>query len=64
MKTEIKLWWIRNFKVINKAEALRIGLNPYGNIFGSKSYNLKCLSIWIDSKNREYRVNEYIIYDI
>lgn len=52
-----------NFKnVLTKKEAIDLGLKPSENFKGrnnSARKMLKCKSIWVDSKNRPYRVNSY-----
>lgn len=55
---EIRNWWLRTFKVISTDVAIKVGLQPYDNIYGDLSNYLNCRSIWIDKKGRRYRVYE------
>jgi len=58
MKREIKLWWIRNFRIISAKQAKELGLTWYRNIYGDEINRMDCRSFWIDSKRRGYRVLE------
>ena len=50
------LWWIRTFKVISNQKAKELGLKHWCNIYGDEINYINCRSIWIDDKNRQYRV--------
>ena len=54
----IKLWWIRNFKIIEIERAKELGLTFAGNVYGDEINYLNCRSIWSDSKGRRYRVRQ------
>lgn len=53
---KIKLWWIRIFVVLTREEAKSLGLTPYINIYGDQINLRGCRSIWIDDRQRTYRV--------
>jgi hypothetical protein len=56
------LWYIRTFKVISNQEARDLELKFLRNVYGDEINILNCRSIWIDNKQREYRVR-YLSYD-
>lgn len=53
---KIKLFWYRNFCIINNKKAKEIGLIFWRNVYGSEINRRKCGSVWFDYKHREYRV--------
>jgi hypothetical protein len=54
----IKLWYIRNFKVLTNAQAKQLGLTHMRNVYGDEINHINCRSLWADSKGRYYRVEE------
>jgi len=59
-RNRILLWWIRNFLIISKEEAILLGLRHLGNIYGDEINIKGCRSIWTDCKLRQYSVLELI----
>ena len=55
---EIKMWLIRNFKVISISEAKKYKLKFLTNIYGDSISKLNCRSIWVDDLGRNYKVKE------
>jgi hypothetical protein len=55
---EIKLWWFRNFKILSEKQALELKLNWISNVYGDKINYLNCRSIYVDNKNKYYRILE------
>lgn len=56
----IKLWYVRNYKVISMELASSLNLVCYRNIYGDEINRLNCRSIWVDKKGNEYRVSELV----
>jgi len=56
----LKLFYYRYFKVLTKVQALELGLEFSNNVHGDAINHLNCRSIWVDSKDRTYRVLELI----
>jgi hypothetical protein len=53
----ISLWWIRTFRVISNQRAKDLGLIHWRNVWGDEIRWINCRSLWIDNKNRQYRVS-------
>lgn len=54
----IKLWWFRWFCVIPVWKALAWDLIWKRNVYGDEINHINCRSVWVDKKNRSYRVEE------
>ena len=57
---ELKLWYLRSFKVITSNEALSLGLKHLCNIHGDLINMINCRSVWTDNKGRYYRIDELV----
>ena len=69
MAQQIEKWIARHFKVILTSQAIEWKLTPFANIYGDVindlyGRNFNCRSIWVDSKNRQYRVKELYTIDM
>jgi len=49
-------WYTRIFAVISNEKAKQMGLMFYRNVYGDEINQLNCRSVWVDDKNRQYRV--------
>ena len=58
--SKIKMWFIRTFKVITIKEAESLGLSWNRNIYGDEINHLECRSLWVDSNDKVYRVDELL----
>lgn len=58
MIKEVKLWYIRTFKIISTEQAINLGLKFHRNIYGDEINALNCRSLWIDDVPHFYRVEE------
>ena len=58
MIKEIKLWYYRNFIIIDFTKAAELNLKFCFNIYGDLINRLNCRSIYKDNKNRYYRVKQ------
>jgi len=56
----LKLLYYRLFKVITKEKAKELGLVFHRNVFGDEINHINCRSLWEDSYNRLYRVEELV----
>lgn len=52
------LWFIRNFNVISKQKAEAIGLRYSRGVYGDEINHRNCRSIYVDNKQRIYRIKE------
>lgn len=57
---KLKMWYIRNFKIIDYKTAIDLGLIPFRDIYGDEINRLNCRSIWKDRKGNQYRVQTLI----
>ena len=55
---KVKIWWIRNFKVISNQKAKELRLRHCRNVYGDEINHINCRSIWIDDKGSQYRVSD------
>lgn len=55
------MWRTRHFKVISIKQAKELGLEFWTNVHGDGINLLNCRSLWSDSKNRTYRVQELVL---
>lgn len=53
---DMKKWYMRNFCIISNIKAIEMDLTHIENIYGDEINKLNCRSIWLDSKQRKYRV--------
>lgn len=51
----------RNFRVITTDKAIKYGLTFKENVYGDEINHLNCRSIWIDARDRAYRVKGLFI---
>lgn len=56
----LKLWYYRNFKVISNDLAEELELTHLFNVYGSQINQWNCRSVWVDEKNRKYRVENLV----
>ena len=59
MKGLLKLYY-RVFCVIPEAKAKELGFKFHRNVYGDEINKLNCRSLWVDVKDRLYRVKELI----
>ncbi len=52
----IKMWYARNFQVINIELTKEWNLKWYRNVFGDEINQINCRSLWSDKNGRKYRV--------
>lgn len=62
----IKLYIIRNFKVITINDAVTNGLTFSRNIYGDEVNTINCRSLWVDTHGKVYRVKQLYtrVFDI
>lgn len=58
MIKEIKLWYYRNFIIIDFNKTIELNLQFCFNIYGDLINRLNCRSIYKDNKNRYYTVKQ------
>ena len=52
----LKMWYARWFKVIEREQAIKWGLTYQRGIYGDEINHINCRSIWTDKLGRLYRV--------
>jgi hypothetical protein len=52
------MWFARMFKVISRTQATKWKLTYYRTVYGDEINKLNCRSLWMDNKNRFYRVKD------
>ena len=60
MLKNLKLWYIRKFKVITIEKANSLNLKHFKNVYGDEINHIRCRSLWVDNKNRLYRVSNLV----